>query len=311
MSTQDLNIENYDLDDILNLFRISKDFDENDLKIAKKIVLKMHPDKSGLHPDYFRFYTQAYKKVYFIWKFKMTSKGDKTYENIIQEHTNPLTNDEDDKTPYLGEHKKDLLKDFLSTNKMETGKNFNKWFNDQFERNKIQSEEETNGYGDWLKSNDDMDDDKKISYTQMGEEIEKKKQQLRSVVVHKGIDELYANFSGASNLTGDSPECFSSDLFSSLKYEDLKKAHVESVIPVTMEDYNNVKKFKNLNEYNNYRNSQDNTPLSEIQANEYLNNKNKIEKNQSTDRAYKLASQMEESTKNQDKFWSSMMKIKN
>ena len=35
----DLNIENYDLDDILKLFKIPKNFLEEDLKAAKKIVL--------------------------------------------------------------------------------------------------------------------------------------------------------------------------------------------------------------------------------------------------------------------------------
>ena len=301
----DLNIENYDLNDILNLFKMPKNFVEDDVKAAKKIVLKTHPDKSGLHPDYFRFYSQAYKKIYFIWKFKSSTNenNSKTYDEVVEEHS--------DKSLYLSEDKKDILNGFLSSNKMEKGKNFNKWFNEQFEKNKIQSEEESNGYGDWLKSDEDMDEEKKISYTQMGEEIEKKKQQVRSLVVHKGIDELHSNFNGASNLTGDSPECFSSDLFSSLQYEDLRKAHVESVIPVTMDDYNNVKKFKNLNEYNNYRNTQDIVPLSELQAEEYLNNKNKYEEIQSTNRAYKLAQQLEESNKNQTNFWGSIMKIKN
>jgi len=45
----DLNIENYDLDDILNLFKIPKNFTEEDLKSAKKIVLKTH------HPNIFDF----------------------------------------------------------------------------------------------------------------------------------------------------------------------------------------------------------------------------------------------------------------
>ena len=301
----DLNIENYDLDDILNLLKMPKDFVEEDLKAAKKIVLKTHPDKSGLPPDYFRFYSQAYKKIYFIWKFKSSSAKDnnsKTYDEI-------MSNDE--KVGHFSRQKKETLTDFLSSNHLKEGKNFNKWFNEQFEKNKIQSEEETNGYGDWLKSDEDIDEEKKISYTQMGEEIEKKKQQVRSLVVYKGIDESYSNFSGASNLTGDSPECFGSDLFSSLQYEDLRKAHVESVIPITMDDYNNVKKFKNLNEYNNYRNTQDIVPLSEVQATEYLNNKNKYEEIQTTNRAYKLAQQLEESNKKQSKFWGSIMKIKN
>ena len=301
----DLNIENYDLDDILKLFKIPKNFLEEDLKTAKKIVLKTHPDKSGLHPDYFRFYSQAYKKIYFIWKFKSSSKdkNSKTYDEIVVEHSDNSIN--------LSENKKETLNNFLSSNKIEKGKNFNKWFNEQFEKNKIYREEETNGYGDWLKSNEDVNEEKKISYTQMGEEIEKKKQQVRSLIVYKGVDELYSNFNGVTNLSGDSPECFGSDLFSSLQYEDLRKAHVESVIPITMDDYNNVKKFKNVNEYNDYRNSQDIVPLSEIQATEYLNNKNKYEEIQTTNRAYKLAQQLEESNRKQTNFWGSIMKIEN
>jgi hypothetical protein len=305
MTSIDLNIENYNLDDILRLFKMPKNFVEEDVKAAKKIVLKTHPDKSGLPPEYFRFYSQAYKKIYFIWQFKSSSSKDnnlKTYDEI-------MTTDE--KVGHFSERKKEKLADFLSSHHLKEGKNFNKWFNEQFEKNKIQSEEETNGYGEWLKSNEDVDEEKRISYTQMGEEIEKKKQQVRTLVVHNGIDELYSNFSGASNLTGDSPEYFGSDLFSSLQYEDLKKAHVESVIPVTMDDYNNVKKFKNLNEYNNYRNSQNIVPLSELQATEYLNNKNRHEEIQTTDRAYRLAQQLELSKKKQSEFWGSITKIKN
>lgn len=301
----DLNIENYNLDDILNLFKMPKNFVEADVKAAKRKVLKTHPDKSGLPPEYFRFYSQAYKKIYFIWQFKSTSSNEKnlkSYEEII---------DDNEKVGHFSKNKKENLTTFLSSNKIDKGENFNKWFNEQFEKNKIQNDEEINGYGEWLKSNEDIDEEKKISYTQMGEEIEKKKQHVRSLVVHKGIDELYSNFSGASNLTGDSPEYFSSDLFSSLQYEDLRKAHVESVIPVTMDDYTNMKKFKNLNEYNNYRNTQDIVPLSEVQAAEYLNNKNKYEEIQTTNRAYKLAQQLEASNNNQKIFWGSVMKIKN
>ena len=42
---------------------------------------------------------------------------------------------------------------------------------------------------------------------------------------------------------------FSSDLFSRLPFQDLQKAHTETVIPVTDEDYNIIPKFKNVNEY--------------------------------------------------------------
>ena len=44
----DLNIDNYSLDDILKLFKLSHSFTEEDIKKTKKIVLMTHPDKSGI-----------------------------------------------------------------------------------------------------------------------------------------------------------------------------------------------------------------------------------------------------------------------
>ena len=56
MSRQaDLNIENYNLEDLLNLFKLNYDFNEHDLKMAYKMALKTHPDISNLPNDYFRF----------------------------------------------------------------------------------------------------------------------------------------------------------------------------------------------------------------------------------------------------------------
>jgi hypothetical protein len=307
-TTVDLDIENYNLDDILNLFKIPKDFTEEDVAKAKKIVLKTHPDKSRLSPDYFRFYSKAYKKLYFVWKFRSmrSSNSTRTYDEIVAEYENGTET-------VMGEHKKTVLDNFFKATEAVTedkSKNFNKWFNEQFEKHRL--EEDSGGYGDWLRSNEDLEEERRITHAQLGEEMEKKKQQVRSLVVHKDFDETYSNFSsGMSNLTGDAPECFSSGLFSTLQYEDLKKAHVESVIPVTMEDYNSKPKFKNLEEYNRYRNSQQTTPLSETQAQDYLSKKSREEQVQTTERAYKLAKQLEEANKKQTSFWSSLMKIEN
>jgi hypothetical protein len=77
-----------------------------------------------------------------------------------------------------------------------------------------------------------------------------------------------------------------------------------------MEDYNNVKKFRNVNEYNQFRNSQSIVPLSDIQAQEYLSNKNKMEETEASKRAYRLAKQLEESQKKQEQSWASMRSIK-
>jgi hypothetical protein len=64
MEEIDLNIDNYELQDILNLFNINYDFGEKEMRIAKKIVLQSHPDKSKLDKKYFLFFTKAYKYLY-------------------------------------------------------------------------------------------------------------------------------------------------------------------------------------------------------------------------------------------------------
>jgi hypothetical protein len=297
--TKDLNIENYELNDILALFKIGADFGEDDLKSAKKIVLKTHPDKSGLGPEYFLFYSKAYRVLFSIWEFKNKSKNNK----------NTNTNYKEGQETFFDKQNKKTLDSFFVKEGLKDTKKFNKWFNTQFEKNKMEREDDAGGYGTWLKSNEDIDEEKNIHYSQIGEEMEKKKRQLQAVIVHEGINDLQSTYQGATNLLDSAPSTYSSDIFSNLGYEDLRKAHTETVIPVTMEDYNNVKKFRNVNEYNQFRNSQSIVPLSDIQAQEYLNNKNKIEETEASKRAYRLAKQLEESQKKQEQSWASMRRI--
>ena len=188
---------------------------------------------------------------------------------------------------------------------------FNNWFNEQFEKNRLETEEQTNGYGDWLKSDEDLDDLKNIHHTQLGEEIEKKKTQLRALILHKDVSELDLFYKGATNLTGDAPETYTADLFSGLPYEDLRKAHTETVIPVTMEDFHSTRQFQDVNQYKHYRSTQELVPLSEKHAQEFLNNKYKIQERETTERAYKLTKQLEKSKKNDDEYWASMKQLKN
>jgi len=304
MNTIDLNIDNYDLKDILHLFKIKKDFDENDLKNAKKIVLNSHPDKSRLGPEYFRFFTAAYRTLYSIWEFKC--KNNKNNAFYITDET--IYKD----SVQMEKSKKKVLQNVLNSSDFKDNpQHFNNWFNQQFDKLKMDSDENAHGYGDWLKSHEDeiTIDNKNMSMSQLGDEIELKKRQVKALIVHNGINELFWNDKGASNISGDIPDCYSSDLFSNLKYEDLRKAHTETVVPVTMEDYNNVLKFKTTTDYSNYRSNQDIKPLSAQDAQTYFNQKNKKEDAIATERAYKLAKQTEELNKKQNKFWSNLMNI--
>ena len=81
----DLNIDNYNLDELLELFHLSYDFTENDLKQAKRIVLRTHPDKSGLPKEYFLFFSKAYKIVFNIYEFRHKSKNQST-EYVVEKN---------------------------------------------------------------------------------------------------------------------------------------------------------------------------------------------------------------------------------
>jgi len=285
-----LDIEKYDLDDILKLFKIERNFDEKDLKNAKKIVLLTHPDKSGLHPDYFRFYSNAYKIIFEIWEFK--NKSEKT------EKANDIFD--------MSESQKKCIRQTIKMQK--SSKKFNEWFNNEFDKMNVITNEDETGYGNWLKSEED------ISLSNNLDELDKKKRQLREneLMVYKNVNEMCFNI-GASNLSGDAPETYCSDVFSNLKYEDLHRAHTETVIPVTMDDFYKVKKFNSVDEYKRHRSEDLITApvLSEIQANEYLKNKTKMEDEYSTNRAYKLAKQSEQIRANQQIFWGNLMKLEN
>ena len=83
MDDLDLDINNYELHDILNLFQIPSNFTEDHLKQCKKAVLKTHPDKSGLDKEVFLFFSKAYKILYEIHIFKNRRENtEKEYKSI-------------------------------------------------------------------------------------------------------------------------------------------------------------------------------------------------------------------------------------
>ena len=296
--TVDLDLNNYSLEDILGLFQLQENFNEADLKKAKNQVLRLHPDKSRLDPKYFLFYSKAYKTLFSIWEFK--NKNDKKTMNT--DEYIPLNTSEEDKNK--------ALETFFDQNKtLKNAKNFNKWFNEQFEKQKVKSDEDESGYGSWLNSNDDIDNTKVTNMRAMGEHIDKRKKEVRAMIVHKGVQDLNANSNGGSNLLDGPQENYSSDVFSSVGFQDLKQAHVESVIPVSNEDYDNIKKFGNVNEFVSYRNNQNTVPLSELQAQQYLAQREKNESSLSTKRAYELAKQTEAAQEKNNEFWGRIMKI--
>jgi hypothetical protein len=85
LSNLDLDLNNYSMNDLLNLFNLqSTVLNDEMMKSAKKITLKMHPDKSRLDPKFYIFFTDAYNRLEYIYDFQNKS-AKKTNSNTNYE----------------------------------------------------------------------------------------------------------------------------------------------------------------------------------------------------------------------------------
>lgn len=286
MEEIDLNLENYELDDILNLFSLQSNYNSDDLKKAKHVVLKMHPDKSGLDKKYFLFFKKAFDVIVEIYKFRL---GEKKQREDLDESISD-----------------ESLKLFKSGN-------FNKKFNELFNKVKIHDNESDNGYGSWFKSNEDIEDigDKKYNKDEMNTIIESKKKRLmsESLTIHKDIS-IIDSGSNYYGLERDTIKDYSSDIFSNLQYEDLKKAHTETVVPVS-----NVG-FKNKDTNSQYERMKLNrgtriNMLSMEESRMKMNQNNINDNNKNMKRAYNLIKQNDAIKQSNDIWWSSIRQLKN
>jgi hypothetical protein len=287
MSDHDLEIDNYDLEDLLGLLKLDYNFDESDLKAAWKRCLKTHPDKSGLEPKYFIFYKKAFKVISEIFHFRSRRK-DMNTEYIVEEN----------------ESERKLL-DPIQKNKEK----FNKWFNEMFDKIRVADNEQDNGYEEWFRSGSESVEKERIPLSQFEKEFYKRKKESGMLVKHRGIMEM--NNSVGASLTRDKIDEYSSDIFSKLKYEDLKKAHTETLIPVTKDDVELRPKFADLDSYKRHRESNKISPLSIDEAREYLSNKANKEGKDNMMRAFKMYKQDEEMEKARDQWWKYIKQLKN
>lgn len=292
----DLDITNYDYDDILKLFKLSNQFTIEDLKKAKKQVLSSHPDKSGLDKSYFLFFSSAYKILFNIYNFREKHSSTTNLNNYNENYN---------------AHKDEfnaLLIQKVTSNKSSA--QFNTWFNEQFESFKITNDYDANGYGDWLTSKDENNNEENVKCKDMNslhKIIEEKKQIARTqnLVIKKDVCEF--NNTNYCDLTNSKPEDYSSGLFSKFQYEDLKKAHNESLIPVTNEDITN--NYSSLEDIRTKRASQVLAPLKHDEAKSYLNKSKEDENNISASRAYSLFKQDELNKQKNDKFWANLKRL--
>lgn len=204
----DLNISNYSLVELLKLFQLPVDFNEQDLKRAKKQVLMMHPDKSKLDKEFFLFFSSAYRLLFSVYMVRNRTNQDTTTHPVYT--SNDIDLEEDD-----------------VWGKLSKRTDGNKVFNAMFEQHV--KDHTQKGHGEWLKSHDET-----VCVNtrdEMNRYILKKKSDLC-------ILSTYNKVMDTERHTGtmlDDSQHFQSQLFSSLQYDDVKHAYTESVVPVTEE----------------------------------------------------------------------------
>jgi hypothetical protein len=199
---------------------------------------------------------------------------------------------------------------FDQDKQLKNPKNFNKWFNDQFEKHKLDDSIE-NGYGNWLKSDEDIVFTPNVTKANMGIEIEKRKKQVQTLTTYNGVTDYTATSFGGSTLMDYNSNFTSGTIFSNegMGYTDLRQAYVESVIPVTEEDYRKTQKFNSVDEYKRHRDTSNIVPLSKEEGMRKLYQQDKQKDEESAALAFYYAQQSEKAKQNDNEFWTGLKQI--
>lgn len=212
----ELDITNYDLYELFALFRMHPDTaTAEQLRAAKKIVLHTHPDKSNLPTAYFLFYKKAYDIV----------------AEFVQEHTRITA----DVTAAASTARADMTETDKGV-KRAIGEipthEFSKTFNRMFESVAVPSRPKRDNT--WFHDETPQFDTNVSSVSAISSAIDR----IRAPVTNTALT-LAVGAAAITSLRagdayyGDEDEdgaYISSDIFSSLKYEDLRKVHKDQTV---------------------------------------------------------------------------------
>ena len=288
-SNHNLQIQNYSLNELLGLFELdSYQISMEDLKRAKKKVLMLHPDKSRLDAKYFLFYKKAFDIVV------------QFYNN--QHKQNQQVNAENSQYTILdNEHNKSTATEISNTVKKMGASKFHDKFNQLFEQNQMadRPDPERNAWFSQEKASYDVPQGN-VSSKNMGQAFDAIKQQSSSVIRHQGVQDLFSNpGAGSSSLYGgdDDDSYVTSDPFSKLKFDDLRKVHKdETVFAVSEKDFQNIQTYGSVDEFNRARSQYSYDSMEKEKADRILQEQERVTREKMMQKEYqaKLQSQQYE-----------------
>jgi len=289
MAAHNLNIQSYSLPELLSLFDIhtAHQISQEDIKRAKKKVLMLHPDKSRLTPEYFLFYKKAFDVIVQFYN------SQNRQNQVIDENTTkyrPQNNEDHNKSTAQQINK--------NISQMSSG-DFNNKFNNLFESNQMSNKPDPRR-NEWFTSENaaiNVPEKSSISSKNMGQAFDQIKQNNSSsgLTRYRGVQDMYSGNSGSGlydDLTDNDQDTetatyITSDPFSKLKYDDLRKVHKdETVFAVSESDFDKMPKYQSVDHFNRERGKQALDPLSKDQAQHILMEQERLTKERMMKKEY-------------------------
>ena len=251
--TYNLDIREYSLDDLFNLFEIpsTTEIRKEHIRIAKQKVMMSHPDKSRLPSEYFIFYKKAFEMIVHYYETQQRT------EQMV-----PTVSSKEMELIYDPIHSSQNINTNLSssTSSTSSSKVFNRRFNELFEANEMIDKPDTNK-NEWFRQEENPFAKYSVNNAgQINQTLEKIKQQEkeRAMALYRGVTPLNTAGSYGNKLYGDDDEesdgYICSDPFSKLKYDDLRKVHKDqTVFMVSENDLGNVKTYHSVDQYSRER----------------------------------------------------------
>lgn len=279
-TVHNLDLKNYSLDELLDLFQLDYNMTTYDLNRARKTVLMLHPDKSKLPPEYFIFYKRAFEKIVELYEDLTKHNRPITKESTIYnaEISERNTDNQYVKMPSID---KNLQKKIVAPE-------FNKKFNEMFERaHQTRPDESRN---DWFRDESSEFDSLPTVTTRenMANAIEtlREKTSTNALVNYRGFEEVLPSLGTTLYEDGESQKYVSAPLFKgkNLVFDDIRKVHKdETIIPVKY--VNAPSRTMTVDQYVASRSVNDELPLAKdeaerILAEKMINQRNEILKKQ-------------------------------
>lgn len=274
-----LDISHYSFKEVLQLFDLDYTITLEDLKRAKKKVVMSHPDKSKLPPDYFLFYKKAFDIVI-------------DYYKTMNKQNQPVP----EKCTYDANHKgadEQISKQVKTAIQKMDAKDFHSKFNTVFEQT-IQRRVDP-AKNQWFSADEPVyTHNEPVTKSNMGAAFErvKEKQQATAMTRYTGVSHLYSSGAGTNfyeEIEEDSDEYLTADIFSKLKFDDIRRVHKdETVFSVSERDYQNVPKYTSVDDFTRSRDRDDLTPLERARAEQMLAEQNRIKQERLHNKMHKI-----------------------